>query len=148
MNGAAILAERPGQVEIPADVRADISAHGFWNRGTTTMFDIRIVNLEAGSYLRMKPEKALPKLEKEKKYLYLQACMELRRTFTPMVYSTDRIPGADALPAQKRLAALLSYNLKQKYSEICVFVRPRMSLDIVRSNSLILCGPHDKGVFI
>ena len=37
------------------------------------MFDIRIVNLDTSSYLRMKPEKALAKAEKEKKDLYLQA---------------------------------------------------------------------------
>ena len=49
------------------------------------MFDIRIVNLDAGSYLRMTPEKALAKVEKEKKVLYLHACLERRRTFTPMV---------------------------------------------------------------
>ena len=32
-----------------------------------------------------------------------------------MVYSLDRIPGAEALDAQKRLAALLSYKLKREY---------------------------------
>ena len=67
------------------------------------MFDIRIVNLDAGSYLRMTPEKALKKAEKEKKDLYLQACLERRRNFTTMVYSADGIPGAEALAAQKRL---------------------------------------------
>ena len=60
------------------------------------MFDIRIVNLDAGSYLHMTPEKALEKAEKEKKDFYLQACLERRRTFTPMVYYTYGIPGAEA----------------------------------------------------
>ena len=62
----------------------------------------------------MTPEKALAKAEKEKKDLYLQACLERRRNFTPMVYSSDRIPRAEALVAQKRLAALLSYKMKQE----------------------------------
>ena len=53
------------------------------------MFDIRIANLDMGSYLRMTPEKALAKVEKENKYFYLQACLERRRTFTPMV---NRLP--------------------------------------------------------
>ena len=107
------------------------------------MFDIRIVNLDAGSYLRMTAEKALTKAEKEKKDLYLQACPEHRRTFTPMVYSADRIPGAEALATHKRLAALLNYKLKREFSEMCGFVRARMSLAIVRSNSLLLRGPRD-----
>ena len=148
VNGAARLAGQPGQVVVPTESRADVSAHGFWKRGTTAMFDMRIVNLDAGSYLRMTPEKALAKAEKEKKDLYLQAYLEHRMTFTPMVYSADGIPGAEALAAQKRLAALLSYKLKREYSEMCGFVRARISLAIVRSNSLLLRGPRDKGARI
>ena len=69
VNGAARLAKKPGQVLVPTESRADVSDHGFWNWGTTAMFDIRIVNLDAGSYLRMTPEKEFAKLEKEKKDL-------------------------------------------------------------------------------
>ena len=65
-----------------------------------------------------------------------------------MVYFADGIPGAEALAAQKRLAALLSYKLKREYSEMCGFVRARMSLAIVRSNSLLLRSPHEKGALI
>ena len=65
-----------------------------------------------------------------------------------MVYSADGIPRAEALDAQKRLAALLRYKLKREYSEMCGFVRSRVSLAIVISNSLLLCGPRDKGVRI
>ena len=85
VDRAARLAGQPGQVVALAESRADVSAHGFWKQGTTAMFDIRIFNLDAGSYLPMTPEKVLAKAEKEKKDLYLQACLERRRTFTPMV---------------------------------------------------------------
>ena len=104
-----------------------------------------LVNIDAGSYLRMTPEKALAKAKKEKKDLYLQACLECRRTFTPMVYSADGISGSEALAAQKRLASLISYKLKQEYSEMFGFVRAKMSLAIVRSNSLLLRSPREKG---
>ena len=49
VNGAARLVGQPGQVVVPAETRADVSAHVFWKRGTTAMFDIRIVNLNVGS---------------------------------------------------------------------------------------------------
>ena len=81
-------------------------------------------------------------MEKEKKDLYLQACLERRRTFTPMVYSAEGIPGSEAL------AALLSYKLKREYLEMCDFVQARMSLAIVRYNSLLLYGPCNKGARI
>ena len=115
VNGADILVGQLGQVGIPAESRADAIAHGFWKQGTTAMFDIQIVNLDAGFYPRMTPEKDLAKAEKETKDLYLQACLEHRSTFTTMVYSSDGIPGAGALATHKRLAALISYNLKQEY---------------------------------
>ena len=64
VNGAARLAGQPGQLVVHVESRADVSSHGFWKRGTTAMFGIRIFNLNAGSYLQMTPEKALAKAEK------------------------------------------------------------------------------------
>ena len=46
-----------GQVVVPAESRDDVSSHGFWKQETTVMIDIIIVNLDAGSYLRMMPDK-------------------------------------------------------------------------------------------
>ena len=56
---------------------------------------------------------ALAKAEKEKKDFYFQACLEGRRTFTPMVYSADEITRVEALATQKILAALINYKLNQ-----------------------------------
>ena len=64
------------------------------------------------------------------------------------VYYVDGIPGAEALAAQKRLSMLLSYKLKWEYYEMCGFVWSRMTLAIVRLNSLLLRGPCDKGARI
>ena len=65
-----------------------------------------------------------------------------------MVYSVEVIAGAEALAAQKRLAALHSYKLNQEYSEMCGFVKARVPLEIVRSNSLLLRSPWEKGACI
>ena len=57
VNGAARSIGQPVQVVVlvPADSRAYVSAHGFWKRGTTAIFDIQIFNLDVGSYLRITP---------------------------------------------------------------------------------------------
>ena len=129
---------------VPEDSRASISAHGFWNWGNAAMFDIRIVNLDAGSYLRMIPKKDIANSDNNKNYLYLQACLESRRSFTPMFYSADVITRVDALATQRILAALLVFNLNHEYSKLGGFVWVRMSLAIVRPNSLFIRGPWYK----
>ena len=42
-------------------MEANVGDHGFWKQGTTTIFDIQVVDLNAGSYLHMTPEKAIGK---------------------------------------------------------------------------------------
>ena len=60
----------------------------------------------------------------------------------------DGIPRADALAIQKILAALLSFKMKREFSELFGFVQARMLIAIVRSNSLLLSGPWDKGLHV
>ena len=54
----------------------------------------------------------------------------------------------EAIAAQNILSTLLSYKLKRKYSEMCGFVRAKMLLSIVRSNSLLIHVPCYKVVRI
>ena len=65
-----------GQATVPDESRADVSVHGFWKWVTTALFDMRIVNLDAGPYLRQTSAKALATVEKEKKDNYLQPYLE------------------------------------------------------------------------
>ena len=65
-----------------------------------------------------------------------------------MVYSMDRIPGTEDVAAQRRIGLLLNNKFKQEYSEICGCVRARVSLAIVSSNTLLLNGARDQGVYI
>ena len=126
----------------------DVSVHGFWKWGTTALFDMRIFNLDAVSYLRQTSAKALETADKKKKDKYLQPCLERRHSFTPMVHSADGITGTYSVVVQRHLALLLSKNLKREYLDMCGFVSARMSLAIVSSNTLLLRGARDKEVCI
>ena len=49
MNREDVLSRNPVQVKVPEESRTDVSSHSFWERGTTAMFDIQIVILDAGA---------------------------------------------------------------------------------------------------
>ena len=55
VNEVSVLARRPVLVGVPAESSVDVSAHSFWKRASTAMFDILIINLDVVSYLRMTP---------------------------------------------------------------------------------------------
>ena len=60
------------------------------------------------------------------------------------MYSTDGIPGMEAVEVNRCLAFMLSNKPKQEHLEMCDFVRAQMSLTIVRSNTILLRGARDK----
>ncbi len=122
------------------EARGDIAAHGFWKRGRTAIFDIRICDTDAKSYGNTSSAKVLAQAEKEKKRKYEAACLERRRDFTPLVYSVDGMPGKEARATEKRIASLLATKWDRQYSEMAAFVRTRMSLAVVRANTLLLRG--------
>ena len=125
---------------VPVEPRSDVNAQSLWNLGTTTMFDLLIFHLNADSYLRMTPEKDLTNPENNKR-VKLQVCLGRSHYYTPKVYTESIIPREDSLSAQRRLVALLRFNLKRECSEMCGFVQAILLLAIVRSSSLILRIP-------
>ena len=116
--------------------------------GYLGFFYMRIFRLDACSYLRQTPAKSLATAKKENKYKCLQPCLERISTFTPMVYSAGGITGTEAISVQRHLASLLSNNLKRGYLEMCGFIRSRMPLAVVRSNTLLLRGIRYKEAYI
>ena len=129
--------------ELDADLRGDVGAHGFWRSGSTTIFDVRIVDTDAPSYNQRDPAKIIAGQEKAKKGKYLEACLERRRSFTPLVFSADGLMGTEAKAASRQLASLLSKKWSREYPECCGYVRSRLSLSLVRSVSLLLRGVRD-----
>jgi hypothetical protein len=129
--------------EVPPDLRGDIAAHGFWRRGTTAIFDVRVTDTDAPSNKGVDPTKILKRHEKEKRDKYLDLCLARRRHFTPLVFSVDGLRGGEAQAASKRLASRLATKWGRTYSEVCGFVRSRLSVALARSTSQCLRGTRD-----
>ena len=129
--------------KIDPDLQGDIGVHGFWKCGVSAIFDIRITDTDAKSYRGMDPHKVLKSQEREKKKTYSDACRNRYRHFTPLVFSVDGLSGVEATATIKRVAALLSTKWKRAYSEICGFVRSRISIALVGAASHCLRGARD-----
>ena len=122
------------------EARGDVRCRDFWNKAKDTIFDIRICDTDAKSYGNVSSEKVLERFARQKKEKYEEACRENRRDFTPMVYSVDGLACEAARAAEKRLGGLLAKKWDRRYSEMVAFIRQRMSLAIVRSNTMLLRG--------
>ena len=132
-----------GTVQITEE-RGDVGCHGFWQRGRFAIFDVRITDTEARSARGRDFLKVLAAQEKEKKDKYLDSCLQQRKDFTPLVYSVDGIAGREARNAEKRIAALLAAKWRKQYSTMVQYVRVRMSLAVVRANSLLIRGCRER----
>jgi hypothetical protein len=76
--------------------RGDLLLCGFFAGGTDTIIDVRITDTDAKSHHLKDPHKLLAGQEKEKKRMYLDACLAQRRHFTLFVVSTDGLIGRKA----------------------------------------------------
>ena len=120
-----------------------VSCFGFWGTGRDTIFNMHVTDTNANSYKTLAGTKVLAQQEKETKYKYLQSCLEMRKDFTPMVYSVNGVAGCKAQSAKKRLASLLGVKLRQEYPQMVFYVRARMQLALVRATSLLIHGSRN-----
>ena len=88
----------------------------------------------------MCPEKILESYARVKNLKYLWPCVERWSSFIPLIYSTDGVTGREAQAFEKRIAHLLAEKWDPNYIELRGFVRGRMALSVVHSNSLLLRG--------
>ena len=74
--------------------------------------------------------------------LYLEVCLERRRSFMTLVYSVDGMTAKKALAFERRTTSLLANKMNCRYNKMCGIVHSRMALAVVRNNTLLLRGSH------
>ena len=67
-----------------------------WQNGTDSVHDMRVVNTDAKSHLEKPSEKSLQRAERGKKRMYLEACLQQRRQFSPFAALVDGFLGVAA----------------------------------------------------
>eukprot|EP00957_Ditylum_brightwellii_P085567 6508404-Ditylum_brightwellii.AAC.1 len=101
-----MIKQKKGKNE--GELQGDLSIRGLWECQTDTIFDVRITNSDAKSYLSKTVAKYLLAQEKEKKDKYLLLCREQRNNFTLFIAMVDGILGREVKMMCKQLAKQLA----------------------------------------
>ena len=123
---------------------ADLGIRGVWSPQSEALFDIRVTDTDAQSYLRHAPESVLFQAETEKKQKYSAAATARRAHFTPLCFSVDGLAGSEAVCFIKRLATGLSSRWERSYSEVLCWIRTRLAFAILRATGLCVRGTRSK----
>ena len=112
--------------------KGDLLIRDLWANGTYSVHDMRVVNTDAKSYCERSPERCLEEAERGKKKMYLEACLQQRRHFSPFIASVDGLLGVETTANLNRIASRLKSKWKQPYSKTCGYVKSRIDITLVR----------------
>ena len=73
------------KADLPEEKRSYVVFNGYCKWGTTTLFDMRVFNLDTVHYLPIVTEYKVGKVEAEKKAKYIHTCLEYMQNFNPLV---------------------------------------------------------------
>ena len=124
--------------------RGDLAIQGLWKRGETCILDICVTDTDAKAYRHLFSRAVLEVAARVKNAKYLKACLDQRRTFMPLAYSVDGMAGIEARAFEKRITSLLAATWEREHNKLVGFVRAKMAMAVVRSNTLLLRGARLK----
>jgi len=83
--------------EVSPDLIVDLGVRGVWIPQVEALFDVRVADTDAASYVNHSVSAFLATSEEEKKRKYLSAAELCHASFTPFVVSVDGTLGHEAL---------------------------------------------------
>jgi hypothetical protein len=123
------------------DARVDVSARGFWTRGSRAFLDVRVFNPIARSYKSKSLESAYRQNENEKKRRYSERVREVEHgSFTPLVFTAFGGMGRECDRFYKQLADKLSEKQDVPRSVATNYVRTAINFSLIKSIALCMRG--------
>lgn len=123
------------------EARLDVKAGGFWSKGVTAFFDVRITHVNSNTNQNKSTTTIFKEHENEKKRKYEQRILNVEMgTFTPLVFGTNGGMGNDCQVFINTLANKLSEKSSESYSTTITWLRTRLSFELLRSAHLCIRG--------
>jgi len=127
--------------EISLALIADLGVRGVWIPQVEALFDVRVANTDAASYINHSVSAVLATAGEEKMHKYLTAAAESRHaSFTPFVVSVDGALGYEASMFLQRLAEKLSSGWDKSYGHVLTWIHVRLAFAVIRATNLCLRG--------
>ena len=123
---------------------ADIKARGVWQPQATALFDIRVIDSDAPSYLNISPQQVLKIAERDKKNKYSAACEKRYANFKPLCMSVDGLLGGELQSFLKHIFDFLSAKWEKPYHPTLSWIKTKISFSLLRATNLCIRGSHFK----
>jgi hypothetical protein len=143
--------------EVKADFKkrgglvGDLSACGFYTRGTTSVFDIRVSYPDAPSYVNDTAEKLLEMGEKAKHKKYHTACALRGAKFVPLIVTTDGVMGGELQACMGRLIDRYAQKWQTEGDVTATvkatatqYVKARLAFALAKGWSMCIRGQREK----
>ena len=114
------------------EARLGFKAGGFWSRGVTAFFDVRVTHVNSKCNQGKETSTIFKEQEDGKKWKYQERVLDVEMgSFTPLVFGTNGEMGADCF--LKRLAEKLSEKNEEPYHIAITWIKSLPSFEILRS---------------
>ena len=106
------------------ETRLDMKAGGFWSRGVTALFDVRVMHVNSKCNQEKATSTNFKEQEEEKKQKYQQRVLDVEMgSLTPRVFGTNGGMGADCNCSLKRPAEKFSEKNEEPYHITITWIR-------------------------
>ena len=116
------------------EARLGFKAGGFWSRGVTAFFDVRVTHVNSNCKQGKETSTIFKEQQEEKKRKYQQTVLDVEMgSFTSLDFGTNDGMGADCNCFLKRLAEKLSKKNEEPYHITITWIRTLLSFEILKS---------------
>jgi len=126
--------------EVSPALIADLGVRGVWIPQAEALFDVRVTDTDAASYVNRSVSVVLATAEEEKKHKYLSAAESRHASFTPFVVSVDGALGHEALMFLQHLAERLSCGWGKSNGHVLMWIHVCSAFAVIRATNLCLRG--------
>jgi hypothetical protein len=143
-NAWGNVTKEPIITEGNCGLRGDLSCRGVWDAQREALFDIRVVDTDAPSYISRPVASILKSAEEEKKRKYSSACEKQHATFTPLVTSVDGVFAPQMCTFIKHLGEAIADRWNRPLTVIMGWLRSKIIISIIRATSMCIRGTRHR----